>query len=172
MADYHTPTVIEPMIPVSAVLPVEGMFLAHVLDAEIDSSAVYYFSEQGANDLVFFDPEELREALDAADHSSSRLVTRLLEDHADALRGDDDIEFDLAGDLLPQVLQDIVRRTPDLDAIYVTMAFTCTKMRPDGFGGLAMLITNETIRSESTNALFERFYEEAIAKGEISSGNA
>lgn len=171
MADYHTPTVIEPVIPVSAVLPVEGMFLAHVFDTEIDSSAVYYFSEQGANDLVFFNPEELCEALAAADHSSSRLVTKLLEDHADALRGNDDIEFDLAGDLWPQVLQDIVRRTPELDAIYVTMAFTCTKMRPDGFGGLAMLITNETIRSESTNARFERFYEEAIAKGEISSGN-
>ena len=171
MADYHTPTVIEPVIPISAVLPVEGMFLAHVFDTEIDSSAVNYFSEQGANDLVFFDPEELREALDAVDHSSSRLVTKLLEDHADALCGDDEIEFDLAGDLWPQVLQDIVRRAADIDALYVTMAFTCTKMRPDGFGGLAMLITGETIRSESTHMLFERFYKEAAAMGEISSNN-
>jgi hypothetical protein len=34
-----------------------------------------------------------------------------------------------------------------------------------------MLITNESIRSESTHTLFERFYEEAIAKGEIRSNN-
>jgi hypothetical protein len=70
MADYHTPTVIEPVIPVSAVLPVEGMFLAHVFDTEIDSSAVYYFSEQGANDLVFFDSE------DFAKHSTPPIIHR------------------------------------------------------------------------------------------------
>ena len=41
----------------------------------------------------------------------------------------------------------------------------------DGFGGLAMLITAEAIRSESTNTLFDRFYKEAQANEEIGYGN-
>lgn len=65
-----------------------------------------------------------------------------------------------------------MRRSPDLDHLTVTMAFTCSKMRSDGFGGLAMLITATAVRSESTNALFERFYTEAAANGEISHGNS
>lgn len=52
------------------------------------------------------------------------------------------------------------------------MAFTCSKMRPDGFGGLAMLITAQAIRSESTHTLFDRFYAEAAANGEISHGDS
>lgn len=172
MADYYTPTVVEPVIPLSAVLPVEAMFLAQVFDEEVENRIVYYYSEDGARDLIFLDPKEVREALAAADHSSSRLVATLLEDHADALRGDDEIEFDLAGDLWPDVLQDIVRRAPDLDNLTVTMAFTCSKMRPDGFGGLAMMITAAAIRSESTHTLFDRFYKEASANGEIRHGNS
>jgi hypothetical protein len=45
-------------------------------------------------------------------------------------------------------------------------------MRSDGFGGLAMLITATTVRSESTNTLFDSFYTEAAANGEISHGNS
>ena len=75
------------------------------------------------------------------------------------------------GGQFADVFQDIVRRSPDLDHLTVTMAFTCSKMRVDGFGGLAMLITAETIRSESTNTLFDRFYKEAQANGEIGRGN-
>src|SRR3546814_4894941 len=78
----------------------------------------------------------------------------------------------MCGDLWADVLQDIVRRSPDLDQLTVTMAFTCSKMRVDGFGGLAMLITAETIRSESTNTLFDRFYTDAQVNGEIGHGNS
>lgn len=78
----------------------------------------------------------------------------------------------MCGDLWADVLQDIVRRSPDLDHLTVTMAFTCSKMRPDGFGGLAMLITASTIRSESTYTLFDRFYVEAQANGEIGHGHS
>lgn len=171
MADYYTPTVVEPMIPSAAALPVEALFLAQVFDAESSDGLTYYFSEQGACDLVFFDPADVRDALGATDHSSSRLVAKLLEDHAEALAGDQEFAFDLAGDMWPEVLQDIVRRTPELGELTVTMAFTCSKMRPDGFGGLAMLITAGAIRSGSTHTLFETFYSEASANGEISPGN-
>ena len=68
--------------------------------------------------------------------------------------------------------QDIVRRAPEIDHLTVTMAFTCSKMRPDGFGGLAMLITADTIRSESAHTLLDRFYKEALAQGEVRHGDS
>lgn len=172
MADYYTPTVVDPVIPVDAILPIERMFLSQVFDEETENGIAYYYSEDGVRDLIFLDPGEIREALGTTDHASSRLVAKLREDCADEIAGEDEFEFDLCGDYWEDVLQDIVRRAPDLDYLTVTMAFTCSKMRPDGFGGLAMLITVDTIRSDSTNTLFDRFYTEACAKGEISRGNS
>lgn len=171
MADYYTPTVVEPTIPVSAILPIERMFLAQVFDEEIENGIACYFSEDGARDLIFLDPGEVREALASTDHASSRFARRLQDEYADAILGDEEIEVDMCGDHWEEVLQDIVRRSPGLDHLTVTMAFTCSKMRPDGFGGLAMMITAQTIRSESTYTLFDRFYAEASANGEISHGN-
>jgi len=172
MADYYTPTVIDPVIPLAAMLPIERMFLAQVFDEELDGDAAYYFSEDGANDLIFLPAVDVRTALDAATPETSRLAQKLIDEQPDAILGEDDVELDMCGDLWADVLQDIIRRSAELDHLTVTMAFTCSKMRPDGFGGLAMLITADTVRSESTHALFDRFYTEAQSAGEISHGNS
>ena len=172
MADYCTPTVVDPMIPLAAMLPIERLFLSQVFDEELTSEAAYYCSEDGARDLISLSSAEVRAALDAATPVTSRLAQKLIYAQADAILGEDDFELDECGDLWADVLQDIVRRSSDLDHLTVTMAFTCSKMRPDGFGGLAMLITASTIRSESTHTLFDRFYTEATANGEISHGNS
>lgn len=172
MTDYYTPTVVDPVIPVSAILPVETMFLAQVFNEDVENGIAYYYSEDGASDLIYLDPKEVHEALEATDHVSSRLVAKLLDEHAEAIQGAEEIELEMAGDLWPDVLQDIVRRAPDLQELTVTMAFTCSKMRPHGFGGLAMLVTADKIRSESTHTLFDRFYKEAAAEGEIRHGDS
>jgi hypothetical protein len=172
MADYYIPTVIDPMIPLAAMLPIERLFLARVFDEELDGESAYYFSEDGANDLISLPTAEVRAALEAATPETSRLAQRLIEEQPDAMLGEDDIELDTCGDLWTEVLQDIVRRSPDLDHLTATMAFSCLKMRSDGFGGLAMMITAQTIRSESTSMLFDRFYAEAAANGEIGHGNS
>ena len=172
MADYCTPTVVDPMIPLAAMLPIERLFLSQVFDEELTSEAAYYCSEDGARDLISLSSAEVRAALDAATPETSRLAQMLIDEQADAILGEDDFDLDECGDLWADVLQDIVRRSPDLDHLTVTMAFTCSKMRPDGFGGLAMLITASSIRSESTHTLFDRFYKEAAANGEISHGDS
>ena len=172
MADYYTPAVIEPMIPLKAMLPIERLFLGQVFDEAVEGETAYYSSADGANDLIFLEPEAVRFALDAGGAETSSLVRQLRAEHAEAIAADEEIELDMCGDLWAGVLQDIVRRSPDLDHLTVTMAFTCSKMRSDGFGGLAMLITAAAIRSESTNTLFERFYAEAAANGEISHGHS
>lgn len=172
MADYYTPTVIDPVIPISAMQPIERLFLAKVFDEEVTSEAAYYYSEDGANDLIYLPADEVRAALDAVTPETSRLAQKLIDEQPDAILGDEEIELDMCGDLWPDVLQNIVRRSSDLDHLTVTMAFTCSKMRPDGFGGLAMLITASSIRSESTHTLFDRFYKEAAANGEIRHGDS
>jgi hypothetical protein len=172
MADYCSPTVVEPMIPMAGILPIEAMFLSQIFTEDAQNGTAYYCSEHGASDLVFLNPSKVREALAATDPGSSRLAALLLADHKDAIEGDEDIELGTAGDLWPDVLQDIVRRSSDIDHVTITMAFTCSKMRPDGFGGLAMLITADKIRSESTHTMFERFYSEAAANGEIRHGDS
>lgn len=172
MADYYTPTVVEPVIPLAAMLPIERLFLAQVFSEEVDGETAYYFSDDGARDLIFLDAAAVRAALDASSAEASRLTRKLLGERGDAILAGDEIELDECGDLWAEVLQDIVRRSPDLDHLTVTMAFTCSKMRPDGFGGLAMLITASAIRSESTHTLFDRFYTEAQAEGEIGHGDS
>jgi hypothetical protein len=172
MADYYTLTVIDPMIPLAAILPIERLFLAQVFSEEVNDEAAYYFSDDGPCDLISLAAADVRAALDAATPETSRLAQKLIDEQPDAILGEEDIDLDMCGDLWPDVLQDIVRRSPDLDHLTVTMAFTCSKMRPDGFGGLAMLITGQTIRSESTHTLFDRFYTEAAASGEIRHGDS
>jgi hypothetical protein len=172
MADYYTPTVIDPVIPISAMLPIERLFLAKVFGEEVDDETAYYYSDDGANDLIFMPVDEVRAALDAATLETSRLAQKLIDEQPNAILGGEEIELDMCGDLWAEVLQDIVRRSPDIDHLTVTMAFTCSKMRPDGFGGLAMLITASEIRSGSTHTLFDRFYKEAHANGEISHGDS
>ena len=49
------------------------------------------------------------------------------------------------------ILQDIVRRSSTLSYVTVTTAFTCSKMRPDGFGGMALFITAAAIKGCSTS---------------------
>jgi hypothetical protein len=166
MAHFYTPTVIEPHIPLPSILPLERLFLAQIFEEERHGDRVYYYSGTGANDHIILPADEVRAALcDAL--PNSRLAQKLFEEQPDAARGDGNFELDDCGEIWPEILQDIVRRSAELDHLTVTMAFTCTKMRPDGFGGSAMLITAKAIRWESTTTIFERFYKEAGAAGEI-----
>lgn len=172
MADYFTPTVIEPFIPITSILPIERLFLSHVFNEEVDGETAFYFSDEGAKDLVCLPADKVQKTLEDSTAQPCRLAQRLVETYSDTISTDDEFQLDMCGDIWADVLQDIVRRSPDLDHLTVTMAYTCSKMRPDGFGGFAMLITAETIRWESTSTLFERFFKEASANGEVSHGNS
>src|SRR3546814_6759335 len=110
-------------------LPIERLFLAQVFDEEIADETAYYYSEDGANDLIFLPAADVRPALDGAKPDTSRLAQELLDEQPDAILGEDDIELDISGDLWPDALQAIVRRPPDLDNLPVNIAFTGSKMR-------------------------------------------
>jgi hypothetical protein len=60
------------------------------------------------------------------------------------------------------MFQDIVRRSNTLRYVTAVSALTCSKMRPDGFGGMAMLITASKIMGKSTSDIIEDFLNEAV----------
>ncbi len=58
-------------------------------------------------------------------------------------------------------IQDIVRRSTTLRYVTAVSSFSCSKMRPDGFGGMAVLITADRIVGKSTSDILEDFLAEA-----------
>ena len=55
----------------------------------------------------------------------------------------------------PLATQGLQLRLQAFDDIEVVAAWTCTKMRPDGFGGMAMLITADAIETMSTASFLD-----------------
>lgn len=73
----------------------------------------------------------------------------------------DDADEELAFTSLYQCLQDIIKRSNDeLPWIYKEAAWTCSKMRPDGFGGEAVFITADSIEYVSTSGWLEHRIDE------------
>jgi hypothetical protein len=48
MADYFSPTVIQPTIPADDVTPLERLLLTHILGAEPDGDGLYFYAEEGS----------------------------------------------------------------------------------------------------------------------------
>ena len=170
MTDYHSPTVVQPDIPAADITPLERLILGLVFDAEGDGDGIYFHSWCEPSDIVTLSIDDLRVAVGASrDQTESGIVkhvSALLARH-DAEAGDDppdDIDVDLTDSDAgwDRMFQDIVRRSATIDEIVVTTSFTCTKMRPDGFGGSVMLITDKAIRYRSTTEILEEFWNEAV----------
>ena len=77
--------------------------------------------------------------------------------------GDDEpyVQIDLSQASCEFILQGIVKRSSTPNHIAIVTSFTCTKMRPDGFGGMAVLVTADAIKGKSTQDLIGDFLDEA-----------
>jgi hypothetical protein len=157
MADYFTPTVVQPMIPNADMTPLERLILSHVFEAEEDGDCTYFYSSDGPNDLIRIDRRELEEALASSEGVGSE-ASSVVEDRIAKLPAEDnEIELDLSGPSWEVFLQDIVGRSPSLQYVSVVSAFTCSKMCPDGYGGMAVLITEDRVMGKSTGDIIEDF---------------
>ncbi|WP_427980328.1 hypothetical protein [Acidocella sp.] len=165
MADYYTPTVVQETIPNADITALEQLLLSHVFEAVPDGGGVYFSSSEGPSDLIWVSRSELTQAL-AASHDKDSQVHSEIEKQLAAANPDDagEIELDLAEASWEHMLQDIVRRSPTLRYITVTAAFMCSKMRADGFGGMALFITADAVKGFSTT----EFIADCLA--EIASG--
>lgn len=167
MANYYEPTVVEQTIPASAMMPIERLILENTFSFEGTDDALYFYAEDQINDYISLDVGEVRTALDANSDPTSTAFKRVLDEFAQEIQSEDDIDIDTSDRWWTEIFQDIIRRSPDFDHISIYSAFTCGKMRPDGFGGMARLITASSVRAKSTNNLLQDFIEEAVAAGEM-----
>ncbi len=157
MTDYYFPTVIQPTVPNADMTALERLILEHVFDADVSGDALYLFSEVGPSDSFELPVPDLRQAIaDSTDIEST--LNAYISERVAALADDDTyVEIDLSGTSWEFILQDIVRRSPTLNHVVAISAFTCSRMRPDGFGGMAVVITADAIRGKSTNDIVEDF---------------
>jgi hypothetical protein len=157
MADYWTPTVVEPDIPDVDMTPLERLLLLRIFESERYDGATYFFSEQVPSDMVYLARSDLAVAFAASQAVQSAANTFVSEQLAASGEGTDDIELDMSEPGWQFLFQDIVRRSATVTVVTIKMAFTCSKMRADGFGGMAMLITADAVMAKSTNDLLDEF---------------
>jgi hypothetical protein len=161
MADYYSPTVIQQSIPDADMTPLELLLLSHIFDAEQDGDNWYFFSEQGPYDMLSIERGALESALaaseSAGDASANRFVREHLPDPLAIGPLPSHVDIDLSTTSWEFIMQDIVKRSLTLTYVSAVSSFTCSRMRPDGFGGAAVLISADEIIGKSTSDLLEEF---------------
>jgi hypothetical protein len=165
MADYFSQTVIQPDIPKTAFTALEFKLMCEMFEHETTGEDVYFFSSMGPSNMVFIGVDEAR-ALIAEDAGIASRVTEKVETAlAELDAAETELELDFSDLEYETILQDVVRRSA-LDFVEIMSAWTCSKMRPDGFGGAASLISADKIACMSTG----QFIEEEIGKLELRHG--
>ena len=165
MADYFEQTVVQQTIPEADMTPLERLLLSRIFDCEPDGDGWYFFAEQSPSTMIFATRAELEEALASSPDIESAARLYVIGQLAAADAGATEIDLDLSGTSWELFFQDIVKRSKTLAYISVVAAFTCSRMRADGFGGMATLITRDAIVGKSTNDLLEDLLTEAGLDG-------
>jgi hypothetical protein len=167
MADYYTQTVVHQTIPITDVTPLERLLLSHIFETEPDAEGLYLFSEQGPSDMLWLARDEVEVAL-AASESMESAANAFVREQLSKLQADaTEVELDMSEPGWPFLFQDIVRRSPTLQYVSVEAAFTCSKMRSDGFGGMAILITADEVFSKTTGELLQEFEDKATGNPDV-----
>lgn len=161
MADYHSPTVVRPSIPVSAITPLELALLTGMFEHEPDGDALYFYASEGPSDMVWLDIADIREMLKDEPMPSGCIVEMVRKMLTEAGPDETELELDLSDLGDAAIFQQIVRRCDQLDHVTITSAWTCSKMRPDGFGGGVTVVTADHILSSSTNEMECRLLDKA-----------
>ncbi|HJU19310.1 MAG TPA: hypothetical protein VJ770_22885 [Stellaceae bacterium] len=141
----------------------ERLLLTQIFSSEPDGDGLYFYAEEGPSDLAVADRGELEKALAASRKAGdSRAAHHVANCLAQYPADEAEVEIDLSGAISWETfVQDIVRRSPRLRYVSVISSFNCSKPRPDGFGGLAVLITAACIFGKSTDDLIAEFLKEA-----------
>jgi hypothetical protein len=162
MADYFSPTVIQPAIPVADITPLERLLLSHIFCAEPEGEGLYFYADEGPAGMIWLDRAPIEAALAQSPTTDSVAATLVTAQLARVPADNVEIELDFSDMSWESILQDIVRRSATLRYITAVSAFTCSRMRPDGLGGMAVLITASAAMGKSTDTIIEDFLNEAV----------
>ncbi len=164
MADYYTPTVLQQSIPDADMTPLECLLLSHIFAAERDGDGWYFFSEEGPADMLYIERAALEAALAASQNAGDSAANTFVKEHLPEPQCGEPLsshlDLDLSTTSWEFIMQDIVKRSPTLDYVSAVSSFTCSRMRPDGFGGAVVVISAGEIMGKSTNEILEDFVEQ------------
>ncbi|HXC11334.1 MAG TPA: hypothetical protein VNV39_00655 [Stellaceae bacterium] len=104
---------------------------------------------RGPAERIWLDRARLEAAL-AQSRIDSTAATLVIEHLARIPADNVEIELDFTDRRWEAVFQDIIRHSATLRYVTAVSAFTCSTMRPDGFGGRAVVITADTVMDKST----------------------
>ena len=161
MADYFEQTVVQQTIPDADMTPLEWLLLSRIFNSEPDGDGWYFFAELNPSTMIFARRAELEEALASSPDIESAAHLCVSEQLASADADASEIDLDLSATSCEFFFQDIVKRSKTLTYITVVAAFTCNRMLPDGFGGIATLITRDAIIARSTGDFLHDLITEA-----------
>lgn len=160
MADYFSPTVIQPAIPVASMTPLERLLLTHVFQTKPQGDNLYFFADEKPASMLWLDRGPVEAAFASSEAPAENWANCAIRQQLTALPPDNvEIEFPISNGW-QYILQDIVRRSPTLPYVTVVSSFTCSTMQPDGFGGEAVLITADYVLSKSTDNIITDFLAE------------
>jgi hypothetical protein len=134
--------------------------LSRIFDAEPDGKALYLHSSLGPSDTIGLSIGDFRIVFESSTGINSTMNSYVAERTAATPADDTEIEIDLSDTSWEFIFQGIVRRSSTLHYVTAVTSFTCSKMRPDGLGGMAVLITADAIVGKSTNDILEDFLAE------------
>lgn len=166
MADYYSQAVIQQPIPISDMTPLERLVLQEMLQSDVIDDALYFYHEDGPRDLIWLARADLEAALRAAPQTRSAKTDILVDLIADTLLKASpdmadiemaDIEIDLSAISWERILQPIIKRSATLSYLTIVTSWTCSKMRADGFGGMAVMVTANSIKFMSTAQILEKW---------------
>ncbi len=160
MADYYAQTVIQPSVPDADMTPLERLLLTHIFQHEPDGDGLYFFAEVAPVDVVTLSVAEVRAALATspigADEAGVLIDVALNQVEPDA----EEIEVDLSVTSWEFIFQQIVQRSKTLAHVTAITVFTCSKMIPDGFGALAVLITPDAIMGKGADDILHELLDQ------------
>ncbi len=162
MTDYFSPTVIQPAIPVADITPLERLLLSHIFQVEASADGLYFYEDEGPASTIWLDRADIDGALAQSPTTTESTAAGFVMEQLARVPADNvEIELHLSATSWEFIFQDIVRRSRSLRYVTAVSSFTCSKMRPDGFGGMAVLITANAIVGKSTNDIIADFLAEA-----------
>jgi hypothetical protein len=161
MTDYYEQTVVQQMIPDADMTPLERLLLSRIFESDRVGDDWYFFAWESPSTLFYATRAELGEALASSPDVNSNAHLCVTEQLAAANPDAEDIELDFSGTSGEFFFQDILKRSKRLRYVTIVAAFTCSKMRVDGFGGMAILITRDAIVGKSTGDFLEDLIAEA-----------
>ena len=156
MADYFSHTVIQQNIPIADMTPLERLVLEAMFQSDVENDTLYFYHDEGPQEVFDLDRQDLIAAYDPKIDTGA--LGTLILDAIDAAKTDStEIEVDMTEISWEVILQPIIARSSTLTYFTIVTSWTCSKMRPDGFGGMATLVTADIIKSQSTYEIVEQW---------------